>query len=314
MSIGIGSVLGAYAYPGSPGRPFAPVAPGQSGPQGLGANRAQQNPLDPTGAVALGQGGERIPERSYRAVTAPNAGAGMDSAQTGLGRQSASDPSGSDGSNGPAGSGIGTAGPRANGSGQAQDGRSPDSEAEAEQTGEAAENLSAEEQREVQELRQRDLEVRAHEQAHVAAGGRYVTKAPSYDYETGPNGQRYAVGGEVSIDTSPVAGDPQATMQKAQVVLRAALAPAEPSAQDQRVAVQARAMEAQARGELLRERQADAAQALESANDADQTPVAGNGPQGSVGTPPQSSAGDQLQRRFADFFPSSNSAGFSQFA
>ena len=38
------------------------------------------------------------------------------------------------------------------------------------------------------------------------------------------------------MDTSPVPGDPQATIRKAQTVRQAALAPAEPSGQDQRAA------------------------------------------------------------------------------
>ena len=73
----------------------------------------------------------------------------------------------------------------------------------------------------------------------------------------GPDGRRYAVGGEVAIDASRVPGDPQATIRKAQVIRRAALAPAAPSAQDQRVAAQATRMEQQARAELLRQQDAE---------------------------------------------------------
>ncbi len=106
------------------------------------------------------------------------------------------------------------------------------------------------EQRELQKLRNLDRQVRAHELAHVAVGGRYVSKGASFRYETGSDGRRYAVAGEVSIDTSEVAGNPQATLTKAQVILRAALAPANPSAQDRQVAAQAIAMIQQARIEL----------------------------------------------------------------
>lgn len=106
------------------------------------------------------------------------------------------------------------------------------------------------EQRKLQELRNIDRRVRAHELAHVSVGGRYVTSGASFRYETGPDGRRYAVAGEVSIDTSEVAGDPRATLEKAQIVLRAALAPADPSAQDRRVAAQAVATIQQARVEL----------------------------------------------------------------
>ena len=92
----------------------------------------------------------------------------------------------------------------------------------------APEQLSKEEQQEVAKLKQRDAEVRAHEQAHIAAGGHYVRGGANYEYQTGPDGKRYAVGGEVSIDTSPVPDDPQATITKMQTVRRAALAPAKP--------------------------------------------------------------------------------------
>lgn len=91
------------------------------------------------------------------------------------------------------------------------------------------------EQLQVAELASRDRQVRAHEQAHAAAGGPYAG-APSYSYSRGPDGKRYAVAGEVGIDVAAVPNDPQATLAKMEVVLRAALAPAEPSAQDLRVA------------------------------------------------------------------------------
>jgi hypothetical protein len=121
--------------------------------------------------------------------------------------------------------------------------------------------LSSEDRQVLQQLRQRDAEVRAHEQAHVAAGGQYVTAGASYTYETGPDGRQYAVGGEVSIDTSPVPGNPEQTEQKAQTIRRAALAPASPSTQDVKVATSAAQMEIEARMERVQkeqeERQAD---------------------------------------------------------
>ena len=114
-------------------------------------------------------------------------------------------------------------------------------------------NLTPDELRLIQKLRSRDQEVRAHEAAHRSAGGAFAS-APSFQYETGPDGQRYAVGGEVSIDTSPVSGDPQATLAKAETIVHAALAPAHPSSQDRAVAQQAEATAAQARIELLLKR------------------------------------------------------------
>ncbi|MGE3536956.1 MAG: putative metalloprotease CJM1_0395 family protein [Candidatus Tectimicrobiota bacterium] len=110
--------------------------------------------------------------------------------------------------------------------------------------------LDATAQRVLQELRQRDTEVRLHEQAHLLAAGRFATGGPQYTYETGPDGRRYAVGGEVPIDLSAVPGDPEATVRKAQTLRRAALAPADPSGPDLAVAAQATALAAQAQQEL----------------------------------------------------------------
>jgi hypothetical protein len=125
------------------------------------------------------------------------------------------------------------------------------------------------EQLEIAELASRDREVRAHEQAHAAVGGSHAG-APSYTYSRGPDGQRYAVGGEVSIDTGAVSNDPQATLSKMEVVVRAALAPAEPSAQDRSVAAQAQAQIAQARVELAEQqrREDDAARSGQTKTDA----------------------------------------------
>lgn len=104
---------------------------------------------------------------------------------------------------------------------------------------------------EVLKLQKGDAEVRAHEQAHISAGGRYVQGGAKYEYATGPDGRKYAVAGEVSIDTSPIPDDPQATIQKMQVVKRAALAPSQPSPQDQEVASVADSTAYQARLELI---------------------------------------------------------------
>ncbi len=116
--------------------------------------------------------------------------------------------------------------------------------------------LTPEEEAQVRELKRRDAEVRRHEQAHVAVGGQY-SSAPRYEFQRGPDGRQYAVGGEVSIDTSE-GRTPEATIQKMQVVQRAALAPAEPSAQDRRVAAQAARTETQARRELQQQRAEEA--------------------------------------------------------
>jgi hypothetical protein len=119
--------------------------------------------------------------------------------------------------------------------------------------------LSSEEILVLSELKQRDREVKAHEQAHVAAGGSYVKGGAKYEYEKGPDGKSYAVEGEVQIDTSKVPGDPEATLRKMQVIRNAALAPASPSAADRKIAAQATQKENQARMEILTQRYEEAA-------------------------------------------------------
>lgn len=109
----------------------------------------------------------------------------------------------------------------------------------------------------ISRLSARDAEVRAHEAAHIGAGGDLVTGGPSFSYQVGPDGVRYAIGGEVGIDSSPVRDDPAATIAKMRTVRAAALAPAKPSGADLRVAAQASQNEAVAAAELAMKRAAE---------------------------------------------------------
>ena len=109
--------------------------------------------------------------------------------------------------------------------------------------------LTPDQQRQVDQLRNVDRKVHAHEQAHLAAGSDLVLGGPSYSYQVGPDNKRYAVAGEVSIDTSP-GRTPAETSPKAQHIRAAALAPMDPSAQDRSVAAKAGRMENDARSEL----------------------------------------------------------------
>ncbi len=108
----------------------------------------------------------------------------------------------------------------------------------------------------IEQLSARDREVHAHERAHASVGGAYAG-APVFQYERGPDGVSYAVAGEVPISTSKVNGDPQATIEKAQQIRRAALAPADPSPQDRQVAAYATQLELEARQELRNAEQKD---------------------------------------------------------
>lgn len=142
-----------------------------------------------------------------------------------------------------------------------------------------ATSFSADEQRQIRELQARDREVRAHEQAHLAAAGQYAKGGIQYEFQRGPDGRLYAVGGQVNVDTSEIPGDPQATLRKAQTLRRAALAPAQPSSQDRAVAADMTAMAAEAMQDISAERsELAAARAQEAAAKAGADAYAANDP------------------------------------
>ncbi len=120
--------------------------------------------------------------------------------------------------------------------------------------------LTPEEQQQLRELQARDSEVRIHEQAHLSAAGQYAAGGAAFTFQQGPDGNRYAIGGEVPIDVSKAA-TPEETILKMNIIRNAALAPAEPSAADRQIAAQASMAAAQARQELVAERQLEAAEA-----------------------------------------------------
>jgi hypothetical protein len=137
--------------------------------------------------------------------------------------------------------------------------------------------LSEGERKQVQELKKQDAAIHRHEQAHAAAGGQFAG-APQYGFTTGPDGQRYANSGHVSIDVTPVAGDPKATIEKMTIVQRAANAPAEPSGADRSVAARAAATKQTAQLELAKLKAEERAE-----------PEAEEGPRASPRPPPPAS-------------------------
>lgn len=116
------------------------------------------------------------------------------------------------------------------------------------------EALSQDQAQQVRDLKKADREVRSHETARKAAAGAYARSAAQFETVVGPDGRRYAVGGEVAIDTSAIGGNPEATARKMEQVARAALAPSDPSTQDRAVAVQARQTASEARRDIILER------------------------------------------------------------
>jgi hypothetical protein len=115
----------------------------------------------------------------------------------------------------------------------------------------------------IAKLEARDTEVRVHEAAHMGAGGG-IAGAVSFDYQVGPDGKAYAIGGEVPIDISSE-NDPKATQEKMQKVKAAALAPANPSPQDMKVAATASMIEMKAKMDELKEKSEEAKEGIKKA-------------------------------------------------
>ncbi|MCH5323271.1 MAG: hypothetical protein J1E31_06850 [Helicobacter sp.] len=109
--------------------------------------------------------------------------------------------------------------------------------------------LDNSEVQQVRELQQIDREVRAHEAAHIAAGGGVVSGGASFSYTKGPDDKMYATAGEVPISMK-TGGSPEETIQNARQIIAAAMAPSNPSPQDYKVAASAVQMESRARIEM----------------------------------------------------------------
>ncbi len=100
-----------------------------------------------------------------------------------------------------------------------------------------------------QRLRVIEQKVKAHELAHKIAGGELAGPV-RYKYTKGPDGKLYITGGEVPLRLKE-GKTPEETIEIAQKIRRAALAPMNPSPQDRAVAARATAMEMRARMEML---------------------------------------------------------------
>ena len=101
-------------------------------------------------------------------------------------------------------------------------------------------------------IQKKNLHSRRHENAHKAAAAGLTTSAPNYEYETGPDGKKYAVAGDVNVSYKH-SDDPEVNLRNAQQLKASALAPADPSSQDRKVAAQADREIAQARQDILEE-------------------------------------------------------------
>lgn len=127
----------------------------------------------------------------------------------------------------------------------------------------SVENLSTEEQQQLRELERRDQQVRTRDMAFIAAAGG-AAGSYSLQYETGPDGRRYAVGADIKLDTSEGA-TPEQTLAKARALRAATMSARADSSNDASAAAKAVRMEAEARAQIERERAADSQAATEGA-------------------------------------------------
>lgn len=95
--------------------------------------------------------------------------------------------------------------------------------------------LSAAEKEALEQLGQRDAQVRQEEAAHAAVAGDLAGPI-AYVYQRGPDGRDYAVGGSVGIQATIASGDPTELQRVGARLAAAATAAAKPSAEDRAVA------------------------------------------------------------------------------
>ena len=84
-------------------------------------------------------------------------------------------------------------------------------------------------------FKQSDAQVRTHEQIHASIG--HTTTPISYNYQKGPDGKMYAVGGSVRFDTS-MPSDPKAAAFKLDQIQKAASSVTGASGADNMIASQ----------------------------------------------------------------------------
>jgi len=85
-------------------------------------------------------------------------------------------------------------------------------------------------------LKQSDSEIRKHEQSHASLGN--TTSPISYNYQAGPDGKLYAVGGSVRLETS-IPDDPKQASYKLDRIAKARSGVVDPSGADAQITIQA---------------------------------------------------------------------------
>ena len=107
------------------------------------------------------------------------------------------------------------------------------------------------EARELREIAFRSDNVRRRVWQQALVAGPLVKGQPNYDYMIAADEKMYVRSASVSIDNSPVSGDPEATIQKARKVRNAYMGVAMPNTADYKAASSAVTMGINARRELI---------------------------------------------------------------
>jgi len=94
-------------------------------------------------------------------------------------------------------------------------------------------------QRVLNKFKSTDSNVRAHEQTHASTTN--TTTPIQYNYQMGPDGKLYAVGGSVRVDTS-IPDDPKEASYKLDKLKKSATSVDEMSAADSAISIQANLM------------------------------------------------------------------------
>lgn len=186
----------------------------------------------------------------------------------------------------------------------AQDESAGKENAQSEQQAQQREQQQAQQDaQEIEQLKARDQEVRAHEQAHAATGGQYAG-SPQYEYTTGPDNKRYATGGEVSIDISEEQS-PEQTLRKMQQVRAAALAPAQPSSQDLKVAAEAAQKAFEARNDIAEDNREELASVSQASTSSSSNVPSASSANGSPNIPNASTqvTGENAENDLEGFIP-----------
>jgi hypothetical protein len=99
-------------------------------------------------------------------------------------------------------------------------------------------SLSEEEKERLEELRRRQNRIKRRHRTQAQVASKYTEGGPQYIYKRGPDGEMYAVKGEVEYDTTRE-DSPEQTIEKMKAIKKAVRATPEPTLEDKRVANEA---------------------------------------------------------------------------